>query len=123
MRRNWQVLEGANNPLVLLELNMLARLRVKVSLTKAEINEVDHIRFFALANANVLRFHVSVDEMEWVEEFQPYQDLMPDFTDDAYRKATVAELEQLPKVRAKNVHYEAVEVTFNPKVLNLRDSN
>ena len=43
---------------------MLARLRVKVSLTKAEINEVDHIRFFALANANVLRFHVSVDEMK-----------------------------------------------------------
>ena len=66
----------ASQRLVVFVRNVLASLRVAVSLCETEIDNVNYVLFFAMANQKIIRFHITMNEVIIVQEFQPLNHLI-----------------------------------------------
>ncbi len=92
---------------------MLLSLWVSVSFAESEVNHVNSRLFVANSSQKIIRFHVSMEEVLSVHEFDSCDHLLSQQTNGFQRKAAVAELKQLLKRSAKQLHDHSFVVALN----------
>ena len=89
------VTSGASQTLIVLVWNMLASLGITVSLSQSEVDDVDDVLLLAMTDQKVIRFHVSVDEMVVVQEFESLNHLVGNHQSGFDREFALAEVESV----------------------------
>ena len=79
--------------LVVLVWDVLASLRVTIPLRKAEVDHMHDVLLLAVSNEEVIRLHVTVDEMVVVQKLKPLDHLISDHQRRFYREFALAEVE------------------------------
>lgn len=74
---------------------MISSFRVSVSLSKAKVNKVDLMLFLIDSDKEVIRFHVSVNEVVVVEVLQSLDHLVCDHQHALQRELPLAKCEQV----------------------------
>ena len=70
------VTSSAGQTLVVLVRNVLSGLWVTVPLSETEIDDVNYVLFLSMADQEVVRLHVSMNEMVIVQEFESLNHLV-----------------------------------------------
>ena len=97
---------------------MLSSFWIAISLGEAEIDNINDVLFFAVAYQEVIGFHVPVNEVIIVQEFESLDHLVSDHERRLNCEFTLAEVERVFETRTEQVHDHRIVVALYPKPVN-----
>ena len=109
--------------LVVLVWDVLSSLRVSVSLGQAKVDHMNDVLLFAMANQEVVWFHVTVNEVVIVKEFKSLYHLVSNHQSSLDCEFTFAEVESVLETRPQQVHDHRIVVSFHSKPVDRRDAS
>lgn len=107
------VTSSAGQTLVVLIRNVLSGLWVTVPLSETEIDDVNYVLFLSMADQEVVRLHVSMNEMVIVQEFESLNHLVRDHERSFNGEFSFAEIESILQTGSQQVHYHRIVVSFH----------
>ena len=113
---------SSSQGLVVTVRDVLACLGVSVALRKTKINHVDHGGLIVDANQEIVRFHISVQEVLSVHEFDACDHLLSQHADRLQREATITELKQVLNRRAEQLHDHCLVVALDTVPIHVRNA-
>ena len=114
---------SASQRLIVFVRNVLACFWVSISFGKAEIDDINNILFLAVADQEVVRFHVPVDEMVIVQKLKPLNHLVGNHQSCLNREFPFAEIEGVLETWPEQIHDHCVVVAFNSEPMDSRNSS
>lgn len=122
VRVDRSVAGSSGQGLVITVWNVLACLGVSVSLRKTKIDHVDHRGLIVDANQEIVRFHISVQEVLRVHEFDACNHLLSQHADRLQREATITELKEVLNRRAEQFHDHRLVIALDTVPINVRNA-
>ena len=102
---------------------MLSSLGVSESLSKAEVNHVQQMLFFVYSYQEVIRLHVSMQEMVVMQELNPLHHLVSQHQHCLQRKLPLAEGHEILQAGTQQVHDHRVIVTLHSEPVDRWNTN
>lgn len=102
--------------------DVLACFGVLVPLGQTEINQVNHARL-ALTHKEVIRFHIAMDEVLLVHEFEATNHLICQHQRGLHGKLATTVLEQVFQRLAEQLHDEGLVVSFDAVPIDFGDAS
>ena len=96
---------------------------ITISLSEAEIDNVNDILFFAVPNKEVIRFHVPVNEMVIVQELESLDHLVCDHERGLDCEFALAEIESVFETGTEEIHDHCVVVALDSKPVDSRNAS
>lgn len=96
---------------------------VAISLGEAEIDNVNNVLLFAMTDEEVIRFHISVNEVIIVEELESLDHLVRNHERRLDCEFALTEVECIFQTWTKQIHNHGVVVALNAKPVNCRDAS
>ena len=90
-----RITSSARQRLIVLVRDVLSSFGVSISFGQAEVDHVDNILFLAVAYQEVVRFHVPVDEVVIMEEFESLNHLVGQHERGLDRELPLAVIEKV----------------------------
>lgn len=102
---------------------MLSCLGISVPFRQAEIDYVNNVLFLSMANEEIIRLHVSMNEVIVVQELKSLDHLVSNHKSSFYCEFALAEVEGVFQTRTEQVHDHGVIVALDTKPMDSRDSS
>ena len=102
---------------------MLSSFWVSVPFRQAKINYVNNILFLAVANEEVVRFHVPVNKVIVMQKFKPLDHLVSDHQRGLHGEFALAEIKSVLETRPEQIHDHCVVVSLHAKPMNSWNSS
>ena len=97
---------------------MFACFGITIPLGEAEINYVNNVLLFTMSNQEVVRLHISVDEVIIVEELKPLNHLVGNHERSLNSKLTLTEVEGVLKTWTEEIHNHCVVVALDTEPMD-----
>lgn len=123
MRIDTCVASCARKRFVVFVWDVLACFRVAISLSQAKIDNVNDVLLFAMTDEEVVRFHVSVDEVIIVQELESLDHLVRDHERRLDCEFALAEVKRVFQTWTKQIHDHGVVVAFDTEPVDCRDAS
>ena len=117
------VASRARQGLIVFVWDVLSCLWIAISLGEAEIDNVNNILLFAMTDEEVIRFHVSVNKVIIVQEFESLDHLVRDHQRRLYCEFALAEVECVFETGTKQVHDHGVVVALDAEPVDRRNAS
>ena len=106
---------GTSEVLAILVGNVLTSLGITVTLREAEVDNVNDILLLAVANKEVVRLHVAMNEMVVMKELEALDHLIRNHKSCLDSEFTLAEVESIFETGTQQVHDHGVVVALDAK--------
>lgn len=114
---------GASKVLILTVGDVLVRSGITVFLGQAKVDDVDQVALLAEPHQEVVRLHVSVDEVLGVDVLNAADHLVSQQQDGLEAKLSRAEVEQIFQTGPQQLHHHHIVVTLGPTPLYRRNTH
>ena len=103
--------------------DVLACFWVAISLGEAEIDNVNNVLLFAMTDEEVIRFHISVNEVIIVQELESLDHLVRYHERRLDCEFALAEVKRVLQTWTKQVHDHGVVIAFDSEPVDCRDAS